>query len=316
MPDVAKFGSVDVEKIVSLGADLVIAGGSGFNPPESIAKLRPLGVPVIVEFAPDVETALADMTLIGQATGTTDEAAAITASVQQAFDEVTAATATLPKSRVYYELDDTNGFFGPAPDYFGAEMITVAGGDPLTSGTDGVYQIEEEKILAFDPEVILLGDAAYGVTPDQVAARPGWDDAHAPSRTATSVRSTTSSSPGRARGWPTGSAPSRPRSTRTSCCRRRHRRPGRPRPSRPRPPRTDGRSTPDDHHPGPRGRPRARLRSACPAFGRAGPGGWSIVGVVSLVVAFVAGIALGSVDLAPVDDARHPRSTASGSTFR
>jgi iron complex transport system substrate-binding protein len=23
--------------------------------------------------------------------------------------------------------------------------------------------------------VILLGDAAYGVTPEQVAARPGWD---------------------------------------------------------------------------------------------------------------------------------------------
>ena len=174
VPDVAKFGSVDVEKIVSLGTDLVIAGGSGFNPPESIAKLRQLGVPVIVEYAPDVKTALADMDLIGQATGTTDEAAAITASVQQAFDEVAAATGSQTKPRVYYELDNTNGFFGPAPDYFGTEMIKVAGGDPLTSGTDGVYQIEEEKILAFDPEVILLGDASYGVTPAQVAARPGW----------------------------------------------------------------------------------------------------------------------------------------------
>ena len=29
-------------------------------------------------------------------------------------------------------------------------------------------------IIAFDPEVILLGDAAYGVTPDQVAARGPW----------------------------------------------------------------------------------------------------------------------------------------------
>ena len=54
-------------------------------------------------------------------------------------------------------------------------MITTAGGEPLTSGTDGVYQIQEEQILAFDPEVILLGDAAYGVTPEQVAKRPGWD---------------------------------------------------------------------------------------------------------------------------------------------
>ena len=39
-PIVAKFGEVDVEKIVALGADLVIAGGNGFNPPDTIAKLR------------------------------------------------------------------------------------------------------------------------------------------------------------------------------------------------------------------------------------------------------------------------------------
>ena len=175
IPDVAKFGSVDVEKIVGLGTELVIAGGSNFNPPDAIAKLRELGVPVLVVFAPDVETALADITLIGSAIGRDEEAAKLTSSIQASFDQVAAATEDLPEPRVYYELDASNGFFGPAPDYFGTEMIEIAGGDPLTSGTDGVYQLEEEKILEFDPEVILLGDAAYGVTPEQVAARPGWD---------------------------------------------------------------------------------------------------------------------------------------------
>ena len=160
---------------MATGTDLVIAGGSNFNPPESIAKLRSLGVPVLVVFAPDVQTALDDMTLIGQAVGKPDEAAAMTDSIQASFDQVKAATSGLAKPRVYYELDASNGYFGPAPDYFGTEMITTAGGEPLTSGTDGVYQIQEEQILAFDPEVILLGDAAYGVTPEQVAKRPGWD---------------------------------------------------------------------------------------------------------------------------------------------
>ncbi len=175
VPDVAKFGSVDVEKIIAMGTDLVIAGGSNFNPPESIAKLRSLGVPVMVVFALDVQTALDDMTLIGQAVGKPDEASAMTDSIQASFDQVADATAGLTKPRVYYELDASNGYFGPAPDYFGTEMITTAGGEPLTSGTDGVYQIQEEQILAFDPEVILLGDAAYGVTPEQVAKRPGWE---------------------------------------------------------------------------------------------------------------------------------------------
>ena len=175
IPDVAKFGSVDVEKIVALGADLVIAGGNNFNPPESIKQLRDLGVPVLVVFAPDVAGAQKDIELIGRAVGRPDEAAAVNASIRQAFDDVAAATAGKDPARTYYELDASSGYFGPAPDYFGTEMIKIAGGDPLTSGTNGVYQIGAEQILAFDPEVILLGDAAYGVTPEQVAARPGWD---------------------------------------------------------------------------------------------------------------------------------------------
>ena len=175
VPDVAKFGSVDVEQIVGLEADLVIAGGSNFNPPEAIARLRSLGVPTIVIFAPDLETALSDIVLIGRAAGRPDEAASLADSIVDAFDAVAAATRDLARKRVFYELDASSGFFGPAPDYFGTEMIELAGGEPLTSGRDGVYQIEAEQIVAFDPEVILLGDAAYGVTPEQVAERPGWD---------------------------------------------------------------------------------------------------------------------------------------------
>jgi len=174
IPDVAKFGSVDVEKIVSLGADLVIAGGNNFNPPESIKQLRDLGVPVLVVFAPDVAGALKDISLIGRAVGNPDGAAKISGSIQGAMASVKAATAGGTPVRTYYELDASSGFFGPAPDYFGTEMIRIAGGDPLTSGTAGVYQIESEKILTFDPQVILMGDAAYGVTADQVKARPGW----------------------------------------------------------------------------------------------------------------------------------------------
>jgi iron complex transport system substrate-binding protein len=175
IPDVAKFGSVDVEQIVGLDTDLVIAGGDNFNPPEAIEQLRDLGIPVLVVFAPDVDTALADIELIGQAVGRPDEAAAIVDDVRADFDAVAAATESSTPLRTFYELDASAGYFGPAPDYFGTEMIEIAGGDPLTSGTDGVYQIEAEQILDFDPEVILLGDAAYGVTPDQVAERPGWD---------------------------------------------------------------------------------------------------------------------------------------------
>lgn len=174
VPDVAKFGSVDVERIVALKADLVIAGGNSFNPPAELARLRGLGIPVLTIYGPNLATALADITLVGKAIGRPAEAAAVLAAIEASFDRVKAAVNGHPAPRVYYELDATNGFFGPAPDYFGVEMIEIAGGKALTSGTPGAFQIPEEKIIAFDPEVILLGDFAYGVTVEQVAARPGW----------------------------------------------------------------------------------------------------------------------------------------------
>jgi iron complex transport system substrate-binding protein len=174
VPDVAKFGSVDVEQIVSLKTDLVIAGGNQFNPPAELARIRGLGIPVLVVYGPNLKAALADIGLIGRAVGRSQPAADLVASLQARFDQIAAATRSLPKPRVYYELDAYNGFFGPAPDYFGVEMIQLAGGEALTSGTPGAFQIPEEKIIAFDPQIILLGDAAYGVTPEQVAARPGW----------------------------------------------------------------------------------------------------------------------------------------------
>ena len=55
-------------------------------------------------------------------------------------------------------------------------MIELAGGDPITTGsTDELRRSRSSGSSTADPEVILLGDAAYGVTAEPVAARPGWD---------------------------------------------------------------------------------------------------------------------------------------------
>jgi iron complex transport system substrate-binding protein len=174
IPDVARFGQVDVEKIVSLEADLVIAGGNNFNPPDKIDQLRSLGVPVLVIYAPDVETVFSDIELTGAAVGRSDEARDMTASMRAAFDQVGAATGGLPTPRVFYELDATQKIFTAADDSFLAAMIELAGGDPITTGSTTNFEIPLETLVTADPEIILLGDAAYGVTAEAVAARPGW----------------------------------------------------------------------------------------------------------------------------------------------
>ena len=176
LPDVASFTAVDVEKIVGMGADLVIAGGNFFNPPEAINRLRSLGVPVLVVYAPNVAGVLKDIELIGAAVGLGDEAATMTATMQDGFDAVSGATAGLTKPKTFYELDTSTGpIYTVADGSFTKEMIELAGGDPITTGSTTDFAIPLEKLIAADPELILLGDSAYGVTAEQVKARSGWN---------------------------------------------------------------------------------------------------------------------------------------------
>jgi iron complex transport system substrate-binding protein len=176
LPDVATFQGVDVEKIVGLEADLVIAGGRGFNDPDALARLRGLGVPVVVVYAPDVATVVRDVELVATAAGQAAAGAALAAHMQAEIDAIVAAVAAggAPRPRVFYEVDATVEIFGPADDSFLAEMVYLAGGDPITTGSPTVWSIPLEKLVAADPEVIVLGSAAWGVTAEQVAARPGW----------------------------------------------------------------------------------------------------------------------------------------------
>jgi cobalamin transport system substrate-binding protein len=174
IPDVATFGSVDLEKIVALEPDLVIAGGNFFTPPESIEKLRSLGLPTLVVYAPTVDKVFEDIALTGRAAGRAGAAADLVASMRAEFDQVAAATRSVDKPRVFYEIDATGAIYGPADRSFLAEMISLAGGEPITTGSPDKFDIPLERLIEADPEVILLGDAAYGVTADQVAARPGW----------------------------------------------------------------------------------------------------------------------------------------------
>jgi iron complex transport system substrate-binding protein len=175
LPVVATFNGVDTEKIVGLGPDLVIAGGNFGTSPEAVTKLRSLGIPVLVVYAADVDGAFKDIELIGSAAGELEAARDLTASIRAGFDQVSAATAGLTAPRVFYETGtDGATVFGIADDSVYEEMIELAGGDPVTTGSAEKWDMATERLVEADPQIILLGDGAYGVTADAVKARPGW----------------------------------------------------------------------------------------------------------------------------------------------
>lgn len=179
LPDVADFASVDVEAIVGAEADLVLAGGLGFTSPEAIAQLRDLDIPVLVVYAATIEGVYDDIALIGDAIDEPEAASALVTEMRTEMDGIAAVVREGDHPRTFYEVgytDATGEIFAPADESFLAEMVTLAGGDPITTGDPGSYAIALEPLIEADPQIIVLGtNPFYAPTAEQVVVRPGWD---------------------------------------------------------------------------------------------------------------------------------------------
>ena len=86
-----------------------------------------------------------------------------------------AGVTTHPK--VYYELDATDPTkpYTAGPGSYVDMLMTMAGGQNIGGALSSAYaQISSEEVVTQNPDFILLGDAAYGVTVASVGQRAGW----------------------------------------------------------------------------------------------------------------------------------------------
>ncbi len=172
------FEALDTESIVSLKPDLVLA--AEINTPEQVKQLEDLGLTVYYLKNPvTLEEMYDNLAIVAQLTGHEDEAAALTESLMArvaAVDEKIAPLSSRPG--VFYELDATD----PAKPYTAGKgtfitlLIDRAGGYNIASDIDGYPQFSLEQVVTADPAFIILGDARYGVSPESIAQRPGWEN--------------------------------------------------------------------------------------------------------------------------------------------
>lgn len=175
------WGGYDLESIVELKPDLVLA--AEINTVEQVQAISDLGLTVYYLANPvTLPEMYGNLELVARMTGHETETAALIESLKErvlVVVENVKRTGADDRPLVYYELDATDP---SAPFTFGAgtfldALITVAGGRNLGSSLDSAWaQISAEKVIELNPHIILLGDAAYGISPESVAARPGWKD--------------------------------------------------------------------------------------------------------------------------------------------
>jgi iron complex transport system substrate-binding protein len=176
------FGGYNQEIIVSLTPDLVLA--AEINTPEQVKALEDLGLTVyFLQNPTTLDEMYTNLMTIAQLTGHTDEAETLVTALKTRVDAVAQKVAAITeKPSVFYELDgtDPNAPYTAGSGTFIDLLISLAGGTNAASGMDAAWgQLSIEELVVQDPDVILLGDAAYGVSVESVGQRAGWEDLQA-----------------------------------------------------------------------------------------------------------------------------------------
>lgn len=171
--------SVNYEQITALKPDVIFA--AAITPDDVITQLETLGMNVIVvgSLNSTFASVLTDIELVGTVVDQSANATELTYRMQASWSELVTKVATVEKKpRVFWELDATD----PAKPYtigagnFVNELLVAAGGENVFGQTANPFpQVSLEQIVAEAPDVILLGNSIWGVTPDMVYARAGWE---------------------------------------------------------------------------------------------------------------------------------------------
>lgn len=164
LPRVADAASIDLENVVALMPDLVVAWP--YTAPGQLAALRTLKIPVFFSSPRSIAAIAADIEKLGVLAGTQ-------ATARAAADELRARLSAL-KSRhgsaapltVFYEIWN-QPLYTIGGDHLISEAITVCGGRNIFAALKlPAPEVNIEAVLAASPQVIVGADDAGG--------RPAW----------------------------------------------------------------------------------------------------------------------------------------------
>ncbi len=173
------FGEIDTETLVSLEPDLVLA--AEINPVENVQMLEDLGLKVFYLSNPkELDGLYENLRTVARLVGHEAETEGLIESLKLRVSTIEEKVSSLQeRPLVFYELDgtDPSAPWTSGPGTFIDLLLTKAGGENLGNTLDSEWvQISVEELITQNPDVILLGDYTWGgITPEDIAARPGWE---------------------------------------------------------------------------------------------------------------------------------------------
>jgi iron complex transport system substrate-binding protein len=154
-----KIGSIlepDIEKIISLKPDIVIASKEG-NRQETVAKLRSLGITVYVTGNVDSFSAIyADFIQLGDYLGYGDKARAVVDDSRKRISALRDKLKNVKPMTIFYEVG-AQPLFTSGNKSFANDIIEAAGAKNIFGDLSSRFpQVSREEVVRRDPDVIIL----------------------------------------------------------------------------------------------------------------------------------------------------------------
>jgi iron complex transport system substrate-binding protein len=155
-PKVGGFSTVDIEKVVSLRPDLVLA--TKIHSKTVIPALENLGITVVALAPHSLNEVLNSIALAGKITGQDKEAAELVNDMNTRIKGITDKTQKLPpdqRPRVFY-VTWHDPLWTAGPGTISHDVINLAGGQNIASDINGDKTIDLETVINRNPEVIIV----------------------------------------------------------------------------------------------------------------------------------------------------------------
>jgi iron complex transport system substrate-binding protein len=179
---VSGFGRPNIEKLLGLRPDLVIA--CGLERPDDAEALRRAGIKVLdVQETGDIADfpeLFAAIRRIGEAAGRSTEAEQLVARMQAELDALAASvgqTAEAQRPRVFVEIEESPLRTAAAGSFLD-DLVRRAGGRNVAAEIKSAYPvIDPEKVIVWNPQVIIMAHGGHrGDAVQRLAEHIGWTE--------------------------------------------------------------------------------------------------------------------------------------------
>ncbi len=154
-PKIGGFSTVDIEKVVSLQPDLVLA--THMHTKTVIPALEKLGITALALAPTSLEGMLNNFTLVGKITGQDKPAAKLVSDLRKRIEAVTGKTQNLTpeqRPRVLY-LTWHDPLWTAGKNTLVDEIIAKTGGQNIAYDLSGDKTIDLESVVSRNPQVII-----------------------------------------------------------------------------------------------------------------------------------------------------------------